>query len=111
MRRRQDFTDAHALEALPEHVPVDRVAVAEEVGRGRNDDDEGLPPGRPPWTARPTGGDRSVEVSAASSFACDGQLPQGGFSGAGWRWPPRTGGAEHVEQRVIIGRDSPDQTG
>ena len=34
VRRRQDFTDAHALEALPEHVPVDRVAVAEEVGRG-----------------------------------------------------------------------------
>ena len=35
VRRRQDFTDAHALEALPEHVTVDRVAVAEEVGRGR----------------------------------------------------------------------------
>ena len=34
VRRRQDFTDAHALEALPEHVPVDRVAVAEEEGRG-----------------------------------------------------------------------------
>ena len=33
VRRRQDFTDAHALEALPEHVPVDRVAVAEEVRR------------------------------------------------------------------------------
>jgi len=35
VRRRQDFTDAHALQALPEHVTVDRVAVAEEVGRGR----------------------------------------------------------------------------
>ena len=34
VRRRQDFTDAHALEALPEPVTVDRVAVAEEVGRG-----------------------------------------------------------------------------
>ena len=33
VRRRPDFTDAHALEALPEHVPVDRIAVAEEVGR------------------------------------------------------------------------------
>src|SRR6266403_2748335 len=33
VRRRQDFTDAHALHALPEHVPVDRVAIAEEVGR------------------------------------------------------------------------------
>src|SRR2546425_11085377 len=33
VRRRQDFTDAHALRALPEHVPVDRVAIAEEVGR------------------------------------------------------------------------------
>ena len=27
VRRRQDFTDANAFEALPEHVPVDRVAV------------------------------------------------------------------------------------
>ena len=35
VRRRQDFTDAHALEAPPEHVTEDRVAVAEEVGRGR----------------------------------------------------------------------------
>src|SRR5437867_1196170 len=33
VRRRQDFTDAHALHALPEPVPVDRVAIAEEVGR------------------------------------------------------------------------------
>src|SRR6266850_2207292 len=32
--RREDFTDAHALHALPEHVTVDRVAIAEEVGRG-----------------------------------------------------------------------------
>ena len=34
VRRRQDFTDAHALHALPEHVTVDRVAIADEVGRG-----------------------------------------------------------------------------
>src|SRR5882672_7761920 len=34
VRRRQDFTDAHALEALAEHVTVDRVAVAKEVGGG-----------------------------------------------------------------------------
>src|SRR5205807_4679781 len=34
VRRRQDFTDAHALHALPEHVTVDRVAIAEQVGRG-----------------------------------------------------------------------------
>ena len=34
VRRREDFTDAHALHALPEHVTVDRVAIAEEVGRG-----------------------------------------------------------------------------
>ena len=34
MRRRQDFTDANALEALAEHVTVDRVAVAREVGGG-----------------------------------------------------------------------------
>src|SRR5213594_2505337 len=34
VRRREDFTDAHALHALPEHVTVDRVAVAQEVGRG-----------------------------------------------------------------------------
>ena len=34
LRRREDFTDAHALHALPEHVTVDRVAIAEEVGRG-----------------------------------------------------------------------------
>src|SRR5881628_3644524 len=33
VRRRQNFADAHALHALPEHVPVDRVAIAEEVGR------------------------------------------------------------------------------
>ena len=33
VRRREDFTDAHALHALPEHVTVDRVAVAEEIGR------------------------------------------------------------------------------
>src|SRR3989441_8779724 len=33
VRRRQNFTDAHALHALSEHVPVDRVAIAEEVGR------------------------------------------------------------------------------
>jgi len=34
VRRRQDFTDAHALHALAERVAVDRVAIAEEVGRG-----------------------------------------------------------------------------
>ena len=34
VRCREDFTDAHALYALPEHVTVDRVAIAEEVGRG-----------------------------------------------------------------------------
>src|SRR5438445_4318237 len=34
VRRREDFTDTHALHALPEHVTVDRVAIAEEVGRG-----------------------------------------------------------------------------
>jgi len=33
-RRREGFTDAHALHALPEHVTVDRVAIAEEIGRG-----------------------------------------------------------------------------
>ena len=32
--RCQDFDDAHALEAVPEHATVDRVPVAEEVGRG-----------------------------------------------------------------------------
>ncbi len=32
VRRRQDFTDAHAPHALPEHVTVDRVAIAEEIG-------------------------------------------------------------------------------
>src|SRR5207247_11342852 len=34
VRRRQDCTGAHALHALPEQVTVDRVAIAEEVGRG-----------------------------------------------------------------------------
>src|SRR5438309_5840799 len=34
LRRCEDFTDAQALHALPEHVTVDRVAIAEEVGRG-----------------------------------------------------------------------------
>src|SRR5437899_4807547 len=34
VRRREDFTDVHALHALPEHVTVDRVAIAEEVRRG-----------------------------------------------------------------------------
>jgi len=34
VRRREDFTDTHALHALPEHVTVDRVAIAEEIGRG-----------------------------------------------------------------------------
>src|SRR5467141_2919531 len=34
VRRREDFTDAHALHALPEHVTVDRVAIAEEIGGG-----------------------------------------------------------------------------
>jgi hypothetical protein len=33
VRRREDFTDAQALHALPEHVTVDRVAIAEEVRR------------------------------------------------------------------------------
>src|SRR4029453_14622462 len=33
LRRRGDFTDTHALHALPEHVTVDRVAIAEEKGR------------------------------------------------------------------------------
>src|SRR2546429_9225193 len=33
-RRRQDFTDAHALHALAEGVAVDGVAIAEEIGRG-----------------------------------------------------------------------------
>ena len=31
VRRREDFTDTHALHALPEHVTIDRVAVAEEI--------------------------------------------------------------------------------
>jgi hypothetical protein len=31
--RGQDFTDSHALHALPEHVTVDVVAIAENVGR------------------------------------------------------------------------------
>src|SRR6267378_1312525 len=34
LRRRQDFTDAHALQALPEHVTVDGVATAEEIRWG-----------------------------------------------------------------------------
>ena len=34
VRRGQDFTDSHALHALPEHVTVDRVSIAEEVERG-----------------------------------------------------------------------------
>jgi hypothetical protein len=34
LRRREDFSDPHALHALPEHVTVDRVAIAEEVRRG-----------------------------------------------------------------------------
>src|SRR6266404_7993559 len=34
VRRREDLTDAHALHALPEHVTVDRVAIAEEIERG-----------------------------------------------------------------------------
>ena len=34
VRRGQDFTDSHALHALSEHVTVDRVSIAEEVGRG-----------------------------------------------------------------------------
>jgi len=34
LRRREDFTNTQALHALPEHVTVDRVAIAEEVGRG-----------------------------------------------------------------------------
>jgi len=33
VRRREDFTDAQALHALPERVTVDRVAIAEEVRR------------------------------------------------------------------------------
>jgi hypothetical protein len=32
--RREDFSGPHALHALLEHVTVDRVAIAEEVGRG-----------------------------------------------------------------------------
>src|SRR6267143_2129594 len=34
VRRREDFTDAHALQALPEHVTVDGVAIAEEIRWG-----------------------------------------------------------------------------
>src|SRR6266481_9554189 len=34
VRRREDFTDAHALHAMPEHMTVDRVAIAEEIGGG-----------------------------------------------------------------------------
>ena len=30
--RRHDFIDPHALYAVPEHVTVDRVAVAQEIG-------------------------------------------------------------------------------
>jgi hypothetical protein len=33
VRRGQDFTDSHTLHALPERVAVDRVAIAEEIGR------------------------------------------------------------------------------
>ena len=33
VRRGQDFTDSHALHTLPEDVAVDRVAIAEEMGR------------------------------------------------------------------------------
>jgi len=31
---REDFSDLHALHALAEHVPVNRVAIAQEIGRG-----------------------------------------------------------------------------
>src|SRR5207247_9579286 len=34
VRRREDFTDAHALHALPEHVTVQRVAIAGGLDRG-----------------------------------------------------------------------------
>ena len=34
VRRGQDFNDSQALHTLPEDVAVDRVAIAEEIGRG-----------------------------------------------------------------------------
>ena len=34
LRRREDFSNPHALHALLEHLTVDCVAIAEEVGRG-----------------------------------------------------------------------------
>src|SRR5438093_11835224 len=33
LRRREDFTNTHALHALPEHVTVDRVATAQWIRR------------------------------------------------------------------------------
>jgi hypothetical protein len=33
LRRREYFTNTHALHALPEHLTVDRFAIAEEIGR------------------------------------------------------------------------------
>src|SRR5947199_9941348 len=34
VRRGQDFNDSQALHTLPQDVAVDRVAIAEEIGRG-----------------------------------------------------------------------------
>jgi hypothetical protein len=31
--RREDFADPHALDASPKRLPVDAVAIAEEIGR------------------------------------------------------------------------------
>ena len=47
VRRRQDFTDSHALHSLPERGTVDAVVIAEEIG-GRPD---------PLTLLRETGGD------------------------------------------------------
>src|SRR5207237_10592004 len=64
LRRREDFTDAHALHALPEHLTVDRVAIAQEVGRGGI-----VREGVHDLLGRPSGGGmlRDVEVEDAAA--------------------------------------------
>src|SRR5258708_36735045 len=63
--RREDFTYAHALHALAERVAIDRVAIAEEVGRGGV-----VREGVPDLLGRPAGGGvlGDVEVEHASAI-------------------------------------------
>jgi hypothetical protein len=124
--RRQDFTDPYALHALPEHVTVDRVAIAEEIGGRRVlregvDDLLGGPvgggvlghievedapamvsePDEDEEDAEPSGGHgEEIERDQVSNMIDEERSPRLGGRGAPLREPSGDGAFCHIEAEL-----------